>query len=165
MAHQKKITKRRRKLFLDELVKFGSVVKAAKAGEICRSAWYDLKKRDKDFSRDWDDSEMEYLDFVEGEALRRAVFGVVENKPYTYYKGDVKETRMREVTRKSDRLMELVLTTRHPSYMKIDPNDKPENPTKGTGGKDYSPLTDAELLTLVRLQRKAHAAAEHQSGA
>lgn len=163
MARKKSITKRRRGLFLDKLRTSGSVVRASIAGEIGRSSWYDLKGKDTDFSGQWDDAEMEFLDKCEAESINRGVFGVVKTTPYTHIissiKGqeDVKETRMHSVTHKSDRLLELTLKSRHPLY-KPKPTTEQPSPPGGiapTGASaDLSNLTNTELEMLVIIQRK-----------
>jgi hypothetical protein len=162
MARKKSITKRRRVLFLDKLEISGSVTQAAIVGEISRRAWYDLRDRDPDFWQLWDDAEATFMDRVETEAIRRAVFGVNEEKPYTHIdeKGN-KVTQFHTVNHKSDRLIELCLKSRHPSYkpvkaIEVTTPDGSMSPDKGKVA-DYSALDDDEIETLTMLQRKANA--------
>lgn len=165
MARRRTITKRRRGLFLEKLKQSGSVTKAAIAGEIGRSSWYDLRHKDPDFVQAWDDAEMFFLDNCEAEAIRRAIFGVDEEVPYTYYLANgEKETRYRTINRKSDRLLELCLKSRHPNYapkQALELTAPDGGLTGGTAPPDYSALDNEELRLLVELQRKLHAAAEH----
>jgi len=164
MARKKSITKRRRLLFLDKLESTGSVTQAAVAGEISRRAWYDLRDRDPDFWQLWDDAEALFMDKVEAEAIRRGVFGVNEEKPYTHFdpNGD-KRTAFHTVNHKSDRLIELCLKSRHPSYkpvkaIEVTTPDGSMTPTAGAANApDYGALSDEELETLTMLQRKARA--------
>lgn len=160
MARKKAITKRRRGLFLDKLTSTGSVTKAAVAGEIGRRSWYDLRERDPAFGEVWDEAEMVFMDQVESEGIRRAVVGIEEDRPYTHYHKDGdKETLFHTVLRKSDRLLELCLKSRHPLYkpttaLELSSPDGSMSP--GLDGPDYGNLDDTELETLVLLQRKLH---------
>lgn len=160
MARKKSITKRRRALFLDKLKATGSVTKAAVAGEIGRRSWYDLRDRDPAFAEVWDEAEAAFIDQVESEGIRRAVVGIDEELPYTHYHKDgTKETLSRTVTRKSDRLLELCLKSRHPLYkpkQAIELSSPDGSMTPGADEPDYANLTDPELETLVILQRKLH---------
>lgn len=164
MARKKSITKRRRLLFLEKLKGSGSVTKAAIAGEIGRSSWYDLAERDADFKELWDDSEAEFADNLEAEAINRAVFGVVVEKPYLNVEVDGKRsTRFNAITIKSDRLLELCLKARHVSYKPVltleqTSPDGSMTPRPADGNTDN--LTDEELETLVILQRKLHATSD-----
>ena len=161
MARKKAITKRRRGLFLDKLKSTGSVTKAAIAGEIGRSSWYDLRARDPAFGDEWDEAELAFLDQSESEGIRRAVVGDDEEVPYTHYHKDgSKETLSRTVTKKSDRLLELLLKSRHPLYkptkaLELTSPDGSLSPS--ADAPDYSNLDDEELRQLTHLQRKLHA--------
>jgi len=161
MARKKSITKRRRVLFLDKLETSGSVTQAAIAGEISRRAWYDLRDRDPEFWQLWDDAEATFMDRVETEAIRRAVFGVNDEKPYVHIDSNGnKITQFHTVNVKSDRLIELCLKSRHPSYKPIKAIEvtTPDGSMTPTGKvADYSALSDEEIETLTMLQRKANA--------
>lgn len=165
MARKKTITKRRRGLFLAKLAETGNVSAAALAGEIGRSSWYDKKATDKQFAIEWDDAEMVFLDKFEGTSIKRSVVGEVEKKPYLHVNKDgTKETRMREVVTKSDRLMALTLQARHPSYKptKLVESTSPDGsmtPAKVTNLPNLDALEPDEVQTVTRLLRKAHAAA------
>ena len=137
MARKKTITPKRRTDFLAHLRETGRVASSAESVGMSRQAFYDLAERDPEFKVLWDDAEAGFLDDVEAEAYRRAM--------------DPEE--------KSDRLLESILKNRHPLY----------KPTKvlevgGPGGQPLHPenppnldnLTDEELQSLVRLQRKIH---------
>lgn len=157
------MTKRRRGLFLDRLKATGSVVKASISGEMARRTWYDLRDRDPEFGELWDDANDAFLDQCESESIRRAVVGVEEEKPYIHHhkNGDT-ETLFHTVTVKSDRLLELTLTRRHPLYKPvkaIEITSPDRSMTPPTDGPDYSLLDDDELQALTRLQRKLHAGA------
>lgn len=148
-------------LFLEKLQTSGSVTQAAVAGEISRRAWYDLRDRDPDFFNLWDDAELTFMDRVETEAIRRGVFGVNEEKPYTHVNNDgTKQTQFHTINHKSDRLIELCLKSRHPSYKPVKAIEvtTPDGSMTPAGVvADYSALSDEELETLTMLQRKAHA--------
>ncbi len=163
MARKKSITKRRRVLFLDKLRGTGSVVKSAIEGQIGRTSWYELRKRDGDFASLWDDAEAEFMDNVEAEAIKRGVFGVTKETPYLHVVSgldgvpDVKETRFHEQNVRSDRLLELCLTRRHPLYktktaLEVTSPDGSMSPPAADINTDN--LSDNELRQLVLLQRK-----------
>ena len=168
MARKKSITKRRRQLFLDKLETSGSVTQSAVAGEISRRAWYDLRDRDPAFYSLWEDADATFMDRVETEAIRRAVFGVNEDKPYTHIaENGRKVTEFHTVNHRSDRLIELCLKARHPSYrpvkaIELTTPDGSMAPVASAGiVVDYSALSDEEIELLTMLQRKAHAAGEN----
>ena len=164
MARKKSITKRRRGLFLEKLEASGSVTAAAVAGEIGRSSWYDLRKRDKEFLAAWDDADAIFMDKVEAEGIRRAVVGVNQQVPYTgVSKNGDKETKFRTINTKSDRLLELCLKSRHPLYrpvkaVEVTSPDGSMTPADQTTAPDFSGLTNEEVRTVTLLLRKAHAA-------
>lgn len=165
MARKKTITKRRQGLFLAKLADTGNVSAAAVAGEIGRSSWYDKKLVDKEFSTLWDDAEMVFLDKFEATSIKRSVVGEVEKKPYLHVNKDgTKQTKMRDVVTKSDRLMALTLTARHPSYktkvaVESTSPDGSMTPKPVTTMPNLDALEPKEVQTLTHLLRKAHAAA------
>lgn len=167
MARRKTITKRRMGLFLAKLEDSGSVTKSAIAGEMPRrGTWYERKERDQEFALAWDDAEMVFLDNLEGTGISRAVDGEVEKKPYIDIRKDgTKVTKFRSVVTKSDRLLELTLKARHPSYKPVqrveqtspDGSMTPAAPVSGMPNLDN--LTQDEVVTMTHLLRKAHAGA------
>ncbi len=162
MARRKAITKRRRALFLDKLKGTGSVTKAAVAGEITRRGWYGLRDRDPEFAGAWDEAELFFLDNCEAESLKRGVFGEEQDSPYTHVSKDgTKETRFHTIVRKSDRLLELTLKSRHPAYKPTSALEvtSPDRSLTPPGAPDLSILDDEELRLYTVLQRKLHAAA------
>ena len=168
MARKKKITRRRRLLFLAELLDTGAVTKAAKAGEIGRSSWYDLRERDPEFAALWHDADAEFMDTVEAVAFKRGIEGEDRELPYIEISGDERETKFYTINTKSDRLLELCLKSRHPLYK---PTKKLEH--EFPGGPPLPPpsdqpawenLTPDELEQLVILQRKLHAARDRDVG-
>jgi len=169
MARKKTITRRRRLLFLAELLDTGAVTMAAKAGEIGRSSWYDLRSRDPEFAGLWDDAEAEFMDKVEAEAFRRGMEGETKSIPYTDYNGDDKKTKFYKITTKSDKLLELCLKSRHPLYKpsKTLAHEFPDGPPLQAPADqpDWDNLTPDELEQLVILQRKLHAARDRDVGA
>ena len=165
MARKKSITKRRRAAFLKTLRETGAVTKAAIAGEINRSSWYDLAERDPDFKMEWSDADAEYMDDVEAVAFDRGINGVVKKLPYTEYKGDNKKTKFYKINTKSDRLLELCLKSRHPLYKptKAVEVTSPDGSLQPGSHPELDDLTDSELLDLARLQRKLHASRRRKS--
>lgn len=161
MPRKKKITKRRRGLFLEKLEATGSVTKAAVAGEMARRTWYDLRERDPEFADQWEEADARFMDQVEQEAIKRAVIGEDEEKPYVHVDKDGnKETQFHAVKVKSDRLLELCLKSRHPAYRPVkalEVTSPDRSMTPAAGAPDYSNLDDDELQQLTHLQRKLHA--------
>ena len=168
MARKRTITKRRRLLFLAELLDTGSVTKAARAGEIGRSSWYDLRARDPDFALLWEEAEAEFADELEAVAFKRGIEGENKSLPYTEYSGDEKETKFYTINTKSDRLLELCLKARHPLYKptKSLEHNFPDGPPLQAPGEQpaWDNLTPDELEQLVILQRKLHAARDLAAG-
>ena len=160
MGRKRKITRKRRLVFLVVLLKTGAVTKAAKASEIGRSSWYDLKERDPEFAALWDDAEAEFMDVVEAVAFKRGMKGENKRLPYVEVNGEDRETKFYTVNTKSDRLLELCLKSRHPSYKPTKAIEFPDGPPVAPPGAlpTWSNLTPDELETLVILQRKLHAA-------
>lgn len=164
MARKKSITKRRRGLFLDKLKMTGNVSAAAIHGEIGRQSWYELRKRDEAFAQAWDDAELEYLNGLEQVAIRRAVVGDIERRPFTAYEDGERVTRWRDITTKSDTCLLAVLKARHPAYrekkaVELSSPDGTMSPQRDTVA-DYSNLSNDELRTLVELERKARGGAD-----
>lgn len=165
MARKKSITKRRRALFIATLRETGAVTKAAIAGEIGRSSWYDLRERDLEFAGEWDDVEAAYMDDVEAEAFNRGMNGVDEKKPYVKVDGEKKKTEFYTITRKSDRLLELTLKARHPRYKPAAAKDpsNPDDPVAPPANQpNWENLTPLELQQLTVLQRKLHARSDSE---
>lgn len=104
------------------------------------------------------------MDEVEGEAFDRGRNGVVEKKPYVEVDGDNKKTKFYEITRKSDRLLELTLKARHHRYKPAavkDPGDA--DPTAPPPNQpNWENLTPLELQQLTVLQRKLHARSDEK---
>jgi hypothetical protein len=163
MARRKAATKRRKGLFLAKLEATGSVTKASVAGECARRTWYDVRDRDLEFAEAWDEAEARFMDQCEQEAIKRAVIGVDEEKPYLHtHKSGEKETLFHTVTLKSDRLLELCLKSRHPLYRPVkalEVTSPDHSMSPAANAPNYSNLDDDELQTLTHLQRKLHAGA------
>lgn len=166
MGRKRKITKKRRAVFLVVLLKTGSVTKSAKATEIGRSSWYDLRERDKEFAALWDDSDAEFMDTVEAVAFKRGMKGENKRLPYVEVKDDHKETKFYTVNTKSDRLLELCLKSRHPLYKPTKSIEFPDGPpvVPPSDLPTWDNLTPDELEQLVVLQRKLHAARDRDVG-
>jgi len=168
MARKKKITRRRRLLFLAKLLETGAVTTAAIAGEIGRSSWYDLRERDPDFALLWDDADAAFMDTVEAVAFKRGIEGEDKQLPYVEVNGDDRETKFYTINTKSDRLLELCLKSRHPLYKptKSLEHNFPDGPPIVPPGDQpaWDNLTPDELEQLVILQRKLHAARDRDAG-
>lgn len=166
MGRKRKITRRRRETFLATLLKTGAVTKAARSTEIGRSSWYDLRERDPDFALLWDDADAEFMDTVEAVAFKRGIEGETKSLPYLEVNGDERETKFYDVNTKSDRLLELCLKSRHPSYKPTKAIEFPDGPPGLPPPGDapaWDNLTPDELEQLVILQRKLHAIRDHDA--
>ncbi len=117
-----KLTDRRKRAFLAELARHGSVVRAARAASPRASARFgakqtfaDERERDPEFARQWEEAmEMAKAD-VEHEIYRRAQEGWEE----PIYGGRYREQVVGTVRRYSDRLLELRAKALLPAYREI----------------------------------------------
>lgn len=81
----KKVTAKRKALFLEHLGRSGNVSAACKDVGIGRAAIYEHRTLDEQFAKDWDESLDVYIELLEAEADRRAVQGT--DRP-VFYKGE-----------------------------------------------------------------------------
>ena len=95
-------------LFLQALRETGNVSAAARAAGKSRAAIYRARKQLPDFAADWADALEEAADWLELEALRRAVDGTEEGR---YFRGEMIGT----ITRYSDSLLMFLLKARRPT--------------------------------------------------
>jgi hypothetical protein len=116
-------TPEKRELFLSGLKDFhGNVSKALEAANLSRSAAYDWKKEDQDFSTAWDDIVEAGTEELEQEAWRRAHEGWLEP---VFYQGE----EVGHVRKFSDVLMMFTLKGRKPE--KYRDNSKVELGSNG----------------------------------
>jgi hypothetical protein len=96
----------------------GNVSKAAQAVKISRSAAYDHKSKDADFSNAWDNVIETVADAMEQEMYRRAVKGVQEP---VFYKGQI----VGKIRKFSDKLLEFGLKGKRPDIYRdrVDVNN------------------------------------------
>ncbi len=94
-------------LFLQDLRETGNVSAAARHVGKSRAALYRARKQDAAFAAEWDDALEEAADWLELEALRRAVDGTEEGR---YFQGEMIGT----ITRYSDSLLMFLLKARRP---------------------------------------------------
>ena len=97
-----------RALFFEMLRKTGNVSAAARHAGRARAQLYRLRKQDAAFAALWDDALEEAADWLELEALRRAMDGIEEGR---YFRGEMIGT----ITRYSDSLLMFLLKARRPS--------------------------------------------------
>ena len=95
-------------VFLSELRRTGNVSAAARRAKRARGGFYRDRDRDPAFAADWADALEEATDWLELEAVRRAVEGTEEDR---FYQG----TAVGTVTRYSDGLLMFLLKARRPS--------------------------------------------------
>ena len=96
-----------RALFFEMLRKTGNVSAAAWHAGRARAQLYRLRKQDTAFAALWDDALEEAADWLELEALRRAMDGTEEGR---YFRGEMIGT----ITRYSDSLLMFLLKARRP---------------------------------------------------
>ena len=97
-----------RALFFEMLRKTGNVSAAARHAGRARAQLYRLRKQDAAFAALWDDALEEAADWLELEALRRAMDGIEEGR---YFRGEM----IGKITRYSDSLLMFLLKARRPS--------------------------------------------------
>ncbi|WP_438997792.1 hypothetical protein [Candidatus Puniceispirillum sp.] len=96
-----------RDAFLDSLRVTGNVSAAARLVGRSRASLYRMRRIDPDFASAWQDALEEAVDWLELEALRRAVEGIKEDR---FSKGEIVGT----ITRYSDSLLMFLLKARRP---------------------------------------------------
>jgi len=103
-----------RALFFEMLRKTGNVSAAARHAGRARAQLYRLRKQDTAFAALWDDALEEAADWLELEALRRAMDGTEEGR---YFRGEMIGT----ITRYSDSLLMFLLKARRPLVFGTNP--------------------------------------------
>lgn len=116
----------RRRAFLDALAITGVVTSACEATGIARKTAYHWRDVDVAFAEEWDEAIATSTDRLEAEAHRRAVAGVEEpvfHRGQLVFKRDADGEIIRDsngqpvpatVSRRSDRLLELMLMAKRP---------------------------------------------------
>ena len=102
-------------MFLTALRQTGNVSAAARAAGVARSRCYEVRRRDPDFATGWQDALEEAADWLEFEALRRAVEGTEEDR---FFGGHI----VGQVTRYSDALLMFLLKARRPGGPRTPPS-------------------------------------------
>ncbi|MGE0294810.1 MAG: hypothetical protein AB7P97_20865 [Hyphomonadaceae bacterium] len=116
----------RKRAFLDALAITGVVTSACEATGVARKTAYHWRDADPDFADQWDEAIATSTDRLEAEAHRRAVLGVEEpvfHRGQLVFKRDADGEVVRDsngepvpatVSRRSDRLLELMLMAKRP---------------------------------------------------
>ena len=104
--------------FLTALRQTGNISAAAREAGVARSRCYDLRRRNPDFAASWEDALEEAADWLELEALRRAVEGTEEDR---FFGGHI----VGQVTRYSDALLMFLLKARRPGRFSIGTGRRP----------------------------------------
>lgn len=117
----RKLTRKRRRLFLEKLEASGNISAAARHAGLNRQALYEARDADHGFSAEWDEAELRFFDAAASEHARRALVGDerVRSRVTRTVKpdGSVVEERVEErITVKSDRLLAHLLDRRHPVF-------------------------------------------------
>jgi len=143
-----RVTPKRRQTFLAELAEHGIVARAARmasphSADGCTVSFRDLRRRDIEFARLWDEALEQSRARVEHELHRRAVEGWEE----PIYGGKHKERIVGTVRRYSDRLLELRAKALLPEYR--------EHSKLDLGGRmSLRPETMDSLAELTREERE-----------
>jgi hypothetical protein len=122
MPREKALTKKRRRLFLEQLGKNGNVSACAESIGVSRVWLYYKRKHDPEFAEQWEDAEARFNDTVAAIEARRATIGepvktkrtVVETDEH----GTITKTTVTEEERLhiSDKCLVHMLDRRHPEF-------------------------------------------------
>jgi len=123
LAHARSFTRKRARVFLEKLAECGCVSMAAAEAGIGRRQCYQLREQDQAFRELWDEALEIATDFLEHEARRRAVDGVLEP---VVSKGEV----VTHVRKYSDKLLEVLLRAHRPDKF----NERLSGAGDGPGG-------------------------------
>ena len=134
-----------RALFFQMLCKTGNVSAAARHAGRARAQLYRLRKQDAAFAAMWDDALEEAADWLELEALRRAMDGTEEGR---YFRGEMIGT----ITRYSDSLLMFLLKARRPA---VFGNSKAKH-LESAHDEDSLELLRRELETKIARLMAAH---------
>jgi predicted DNA-binding protein YlxM (UPF0122 family) len=125
--------------FLESLIEFISITRAAKKARVGRQTIYDWLKADRDFKQAFENACEIATAKLEDEAIRRAYEGTL--KPV--YQGGAKVGTIREY---SDTLLIVLLKARAPEKYK----ERFAGELSGQGGKDlFTNKSDEELKQLL----------------
>lgn len=131
-----KLSKRKKRAFLNALAKTGRVAHAARAAGYTDSRYLQkLRREDEDFAQEWDEAVEAAGDVLEDAAMQRAVEGVKED---VFYKGAVVGQRIIY----SDALLQFLLKHNKPDKYRENQNNG------GAGAFNFAvlpvPLASAE---------------------
>ncbi len=115
----RRISKRDTRKFLKVLAESGTVVEAAEAIDRSRTYLYELRDRNPEFAREWDDARRVYLDDCEAQVLDWAMngFTIASTETVVDEQGKQVGRQKRKVERRYDvRLLLRILERRHPDY-------------------------------------------------
>lgn len=119
MTAATKPTPKKIKLFLAHLAETGNVTESSMVAGSNKTCWYDLRKRDPDFAKAWDEALMHATDALIEEGRRRALKGIEEP---VFYQGNV----CGHIQRYSDVLLMFLVKAHRPEYAterrKVDMN-------------------------------------------
>lgn len=165
MGRRRSFTKKRRALFLEEIREHGNVSAAAATIGITRQHLNRLRKDNDEFSGEWEDAEIFFLDRIAQDLAKRGEKGEdrqkIRRKGTVNAEGEFTTTEeIREQTRvKSTAAAVATLRARHPDF-------KPKTEVELTGkdggplriqptGFDWDLLTYAEKKEVLKLLDKA----------
>jgi hypothetical protein len=133
-------------MFLRALSEGWSVSKACRIAGLSRTAAYDRRARDQEFADTWDQAIRDGEELLLDEALRRAVDGITEPVVSA-------GKYVCDVTRYSDRLLEVLLKARLPAMFRERYDVR--QTVKQEHRLDLSQLSDEELDVLQNIRGKA----------
>lgn len=146
---KRKLTSRRKALFIETLAANGGIVTgAAELVGVSRRRLYSERDSDREFAAAWAEAVERGIELLEAEAFRRAHDGVDEPQ---FYQGVVCGT----VRKYSDALLIFLLKSKRPAVYRDYAKVEVERTDKQGPKWDLSKLTDEELFTLKELQEKA----------
>jgi hypothetical protein len=140
------VTSKQREVFLDSLTGGWSVMKSCRTAGLPRQTVYDNWARDEEFADAWERAVEEGRQLLLDEALRRAVERITEPVVSA-------GKYVCDVTRYSDRLLEVLLKARMPAMFR-DRYDVRQT-VKQEHRLDLSQLSDEELDVLQNILGKA----------
>jgi len=128
-------------LFLQTLRETGNISAAELRADKSRASVYRARERDEEFAAAWDDALEEAADWLELEALRRAIDGIEEGR---YFRGEMIGT----ITKYSDSLLMFLLKARRPQLY----GGLRQAPPDDTGSEDALDRLRTELkVKMARL--------------
>jgi len=133
-------TEERKRVFLEHLAQYPTVVDAAEAAGITARTAFLHRREDAEFAKQWEDAFNAGVAVLEREAVRRATVGVQEPM---LYKGEV----VHHVTKYSDTLLQFLLRAHKPEMYTERKISEVTGKNGGPVQTEARTVIDAESLT------------------